>query len=751
MGKLIGRSFLLVVVLAGFLYGTPAPSASAAAAQPTQAILALTQLGAQGDIVLHGPYETTSLRFDLPPTWALQDGTSLSLLISVAIDNAAATAPGQAPSVSGALLNVYFNGKLQQALTLNSGENLQYNVPIAVNALASPYSDGRFQITFSLDASYDCRSIQHTTVKIAGASQAVLPYAQTALHLNLHRLPWPLYLPRMQAQGPVALVVPTKPTAAQLNAALLVMGAFGRMTNSQLPIQMVTSDQLTEDLRAKADLIFVGPASAFPVLAGINFPVAVQANRYGSAEMQADDGVVEMAASTWNADKSLLVVGGNTDAGLVKAAQALSTGNLQTSLLPSYSIVAQVTPVADAGLLNVPSSGSPSDYKLSDLGYTILTNSGAGTAYFSYEFTIPPGQVATAGAYLNMVYSYSKLVDPNLSSADAWLNQQRIGSITIDANNQNYASTQIPLPASILRPGRNTVEIAAGLLPKDSCSIYTFNDLWMTVFPESVLHLPLTAAAPTSDVVQDLKAYPKPFNDDPALGLVAFVLPQNDPSAWTTAGKVAYDLGAQANGSAFSFETAFDGQVTDEMRGRNLIVVGLPSELTILQDMKDAMPAYFEKGSNLAILQSQEVVYRVAPGKDLGYLELFPSGWNDQRAVLLVLGTTATGNASAGTALTDLNLHETLHGNFTIVDGTQLTVVDTRTGLGMGRLGPAVSVSGTPSASQAGTAANQDQLAQAAVAQQRQLILYGMAAVLVAVIVIALLAVLLRRRGPSRG
>ncbi len=752
MHKLIGRSFLLIVVLAGFLYGTPAPGASAAAVPGTQAIYALTQLGAPGDIVLHGPYDTTSLRFDLPPSWALQDGASLNLLISVYVDSGGTFAQGQTLSNSGALLDVYFNGKLQQALALNSGENLQYNVPVSVDSLASPYPDGRFQITFLLDASYDCRGDRHTTIKIAGVSQAVLPYVHTALQLDLHRLPWPIYQPRVQTPAPATLVVPTTPTAAQLNAALLVMATLGRMSNSQLPVNMITADQLTQAAQNQSDLVFVGPASAFPMLAGINFPVPAGSSGYASTEMQADDGIVEMASSPWNSDKSLLLVGGNSDAGLVKAAQALSTGNLQTSVLPTYSIVAQVHPVVQAGLLNATPSVGSSDYKLSDLGYSILTYSGAGTRYFTYEFTIPPGQVVTEGAYLKLVYSYSTLVDPNLSSADVYLNQQRIGSITIDAEHPNSATIQVPLPASVMQPGRNTLEIAAGLLPKDSCLTFTFNDLWMTVFPDSVMHLPLTNAAPASDIIQDIKAYPKPFNSDPALSTVAFVLPQKDAGAWTVAGQVAYSLGAQATGSALSFEAAFDGQVNEEMHGRHLIVVGLPAELTVLQDLTDTMPASFAKNSNVAVLQSQEVVYRIPPGKDLGYLELFPSTWSNQRAVLLVLGTTAKGVASAGAALTNPNMQDVLHGNFVTVDGQQLLVVDTRTGLGLGRLVPEVPAEGTPSPEQASVSTNADQLARAAVAQQRQMVLIALVVVLIGMALIVALAFLLRRRAqPKNG
>lgn len=750
MKKVISRSLVLLMVLTSVLFAAPAPAALAAAPSAAQVIYPLTDLGANGDIVMRGPYETTSLRFALPPTWALQQGVNLLLSISTFVDTGASQNATGTNAVSGALLDVYFNGRLQQSLPLSTGESLIYNVPVAVDALASPYADGRYQITFSLDASYDCRIAQHTTIKIAGTSQAVLPYAQVALPLNLHRLPWPIYQTRAQHPGPAALVMPAQPTASQLNAALLVMAGFGRMTNSQLPIKMVTADKLTENDRTTSDLIFVGPASAFPMLAGINLPVGIQAKNFAAPAMQVDDGVVQLAPSAWNNEKTILVVGGNTDAGIVKAAQAFTTANLVTAVAPTYSIVASVNPAVQTGLLNATPSGGTFDYKLSDLGYAISTNSGIGTGWFSYDFVIPTGEVASTGAYLNLMYSYSSLVDTNLSSADVYLNSERVASINIDPDHPNSASAQIPLPLSIMRPGRNTIEIAAGLLPKDSCSAFSANDLWMTVFPDSILHLPLAPATPTTGIAQDIKSYPKPFTDDPALNAAAFVVPQNDAQAWAVAGQVAYNLGAQATGSALGFETAFDGQVPDEMHGRDLILVGLPTELPILSNFKDVLPAYFDKGSNIAVLQSQEVVYRVPEGKDLGYLELFNSTWNNQRTVLLVAGTSGAGTASAGTALTTVATRDNLRGNFVTVDGQATTVVDTRTGLGLGSLPPVTGLTTQATGSQPVVTPGNGEDAVRAAARQRQIILMGTVVILVLMVVMGVLAILLRRRGQGR-
>ena len=59
-------------------------------------------------------------------------------------------------------------------------------------------------------------------------------------------------------------------------------------------------------------------------------PAPLTNNAFNPQGMQTDDGILELAVSPWNNARSLLIVSGNTDAGVVKAAQALSNNNIQT-------------------------------------------------------------------------------------------------------------------------------------------------------------------------------------------------------------------------------------------------------------------------------------------------------------------------------------------------------------------------------------------------------------------------------------
>jgi hypothetical protein len=214
-----------------------------------------------------------------------------------------------------------------------------------------------------------------------------------------------------------------------------------------------------------------------------------------------------------------------------------------------------------------------------------------------------------------------------------------------------------------------------------------------------------------------------------------------------SAGKVAYDLGARVDGSIISFETIFNDQIPENLKDGNFIVVGEPINLSVLEDMRTEMPAYFEKGSNVAVLESQLVVYKVSDQKSLGYLELFKSPWNSGSTVLGVFGTNEQGLEYAVTSLLKFEVRETLGGNFSTYDGgNRAIVVDTRTGYGVGGfeagIGSENVATETPSIS-ADSDGSEAEVSRAALAN---LILIAIAMVVIMAIVVIVIVLRYRRR-----
>lgn len=697
--KKILSSLLSIIILAASTLQT-LPVVAAEESEP--GILSFADLGLNDDMVLRGPYDSRDIRFNLPATWELLPGAELQIEVT-------AFSVGIGDQVKddflGAILSVSFNDQLQQSIPLVSGERTIYTVPITTEDLVSTFKGGWHKISFFLDAAVDCNYDFHeTTVIIDVNSRVNFPHGETSIALDLKRLPWPIFMERGKIIDPVTLVLPADPTAEELQAGLVVMGAFGRMTNGELPITSLTEDLLTEEILNQTHLLVVGKPSEFPIFTNLPYPIPLGAGIFSHPEINPDDGIIQILTSPWNSSRVILFVGGNNDQAVVKAAQALSTANLQTGLTPDYSIVSQVNPFPSTVVTSTTSVSSDlKDYFFTDLGYSFVDVTGIGTHWLTYEFMIPPGQTPTEDVYLDLNISTSDLVNPRSSEGVVYLNDIQIGSIALSSDTSNLVTSRIDIPLSVLKSGLNVLDLALYLLPVDECSLYNLQGLWITVYPDSVLHMPLVPSSVLAVpyTLQDLKSYPSPFGNDPSLGTTSFILTKDDPNSWEMAGRVAFDLGKQVTSSVLGFHVVFDGQIPEEIKTNNLIVIGEPKNLAIVSELKDAMPAYYEAGSNVAVLATQQVIYRISAEKSLGYLQLFSNPWNDQAVILGIFGTNTEGLGFATSSLLTAESRDTLAGNFATLEGLHALVVDTRTGMGVGRitpgLGPAVTEENPPS------------------------------------------------------
>jgi cellulose synthase operon protein B len=708
-------------------------------------IFTLSDLGVEADIVLKGPFESETIRFDLPPNWVLQDGAEINLEISAYF---ASSDPEQIEALTnnfaGALLDIYFNEGLQKSVPLVNSENVSYRIPISVKDLASTREDGSYSITLALDAAIDCDYEFHkTTIVVKNSSFLILPHSEVSLDMDLRRLPWPLYQERSNSVFSTLVVLPDTPSSDEIQSGMIIMGAFGRMTSGRLPMSMVSYSDLTDDLLGQSDLIFVGKPGAFPTLSELDLSFDIVNGNFSSPDILDDDGLLEIVTSPWNDSKSILLVSGKSDVGVVKAAQALSTGNVQTGLTSAYAVVAQVNPIALSDELTQPTSP---EIPFSSLGYPAVTLDSLGPNYFTYEFTVPSGQAPLENPFVEFRFSNSALVDPVRSDFAVFLNDVVVGSIQLSEGTSSFTTAKIDLPSSLLRFGVNRLDLVVTLIPRDECSVLAFSGLWATIFSDSYIHLPLTRIADSALLFQDLKSYPYPFASDSSFSNTTIVVPENSASAWFVAGKVAYDLGARVDGSLISFETAFDGDVSDLAKNGNLIVIGEPRELQLLQEMKDAMPAYFEENSNIAVLETQQVIYRVSEEKSIGYLEIFTSPWSPESFVLGVFGTNLDGLEYAFSAISNFRIRETLSGDFSTYDGgIRAIVIDTRTGIGLGRLEAglgAENVELQPATSAPASNTAED----SSVGNSRPLIMYGIIAVIAVMIVVVVIMLQFSRK-----
>ncbi len=739
--------FLSALMLAGLLGGFTFSSGLAASSLvPLQEEEKLTfaQLG-ETDTLMQGPFSTMRIRFGLPSNWAFETESYLQLILTsnLVTNTESAVLPGQS---IGASMLVTLNKKLLATIPLVAGTDLTYKIPITPDALVPLSSDGRQDLVISLDARVDCdpSTFSQTTVAVSSASYLNFPYIEQSAMADLSLLPRPIYQKDSIHPVNAFLVVPDLPSAQELQAAMIVSAGFGRMTDGLQSLTLLTVSQFTEDIRADSNVVFVGTSSALPLLQSAVLPVSLVNGSFGLDGIQPEDGIIQIATSPWNFGRSVLVLSGNSDEGVLKAAKAFSTGVLQTGEDPSLAVVAEVNPSNDSGLGNSSDLLPQINRTFSDLGYDLITVSGVGLGEIIVEFYISPGLIIGEDSYLDLTFNNSSLADYNNSGISVLLNNHIIGDARLSDQTAASVTQRIRIPKSVVVPGINQIRIQAYLATPSLCSAVDKN-LWLTVMPESLLHLPLVAEPIGNLDLVDLSVYPYPFINIPTLSDTAFILSKS-PASWAVASQIASNLGSLAKGTIIDLEMAFDGQIPDEVRKNNdLIIVGMPSDLQIITELNSSLPGPFEAGGNSTVIRNQQILYRFSSDLDLGYLELLDAPWDNAHTVLAVVGNSENGVKLAGGALVDTLLRNRLRGNFALINGANVTVADTRTGFGLGSLsseatGESVVIESTPVVLETTTSA-----------PRLTWIPYVIALLFVLIVVVLFLAVKSSRNEPRQG
>ncbi|MBI5353865.1 MAG: cellulose biosynthesis cyclic di-GMP-binding regulatory protein BcsB [Chloroflexi bacterium] len=663
----IFSSFLLCMVLLSTVTTT-----TYAQTATNNGVVSLADLG-KSEISLIGPYDTSSISFGLPADWKFTGNARIELNITSAFNSIMQDGVTQS---FGGTLAVSFNRVTVATLVLDKVGTSDYVVEIPSALLVSPRVDGLMELKFTLNSGVSCVANQFMSVVINASSRTTFLYEEQRPDTSLMTFPRPIVQNTIYPDQAL-VVIPDKPTSAELQSALTVASGLGNLSSNTLKLDLVTVSQLTEEQKAATHLIFVGKASSIPSLAELALPLKAEGGSFTFAGGASDNGVVEMINSPWSVKNVVLVVSGNTDLGTQKAAQAVSTGVFQQNTSPNLAIVESVQDApASAPLVT--------DQTFADLGYGAQQFSNRGVDSQSYNFYIPSGSSVSTDAYLDLAYGNSALLDYKISGLVVLLNNQPIGSVRFDdvSAGQSINHSRITIPPSVAIPGNNRIEIRSNLEPLDHCTDPNLHGLWSVIWPDSRLHLPFTSSPLNTQSTLDLSAYPAPMIFDSTLGTTAVVFNKSDVDSWRSFIRVASFLGDRSNGSITRLSVFFDDEIGNvDLSQYNLIVVGRPSQLALMDKLNESLPVPFEKGSDTAQSTFLQITYQVPPEVPVGYVELMPSPWNNEKVLITAFGNNTAGLNSSISALVDSTLRSQLAGDFAVVNDTRVQAVDTRLAL----------------------------------------------------------------------
>ena len=645
-------------------------------------------------IPLTGPLGTAVVQFGLPAHWSRTANAQLRLSFNTlspgfqeikaaeAVSETTTAGAKATPTRQAGILRVSLNDSLLANVPLNATGVRAVAIDIPAQLFTATQTGALQTLSFQLEDLEQCGKNDQTRIVIQPTSALVVPHQVAPLQReqrDLRLLPFPL-LQRSFTPDEAVIVVPDKPSAQELQAALNVAAGLGRMTQGKLALRLVTVNALDEATRNQSHLILIGKPANMPLLKTVKLGLALSGSGFDAAAP--DNGVLQMAESPWNPQKVVLVVSGATDAGAALAGKALGSGDVRASRFNDLALI-----TAESALTNTtpnPNLLASADTPLADLGYTEAQLRGAGRQFASYTFSLPEGRALPAGAYFQASFVHSALIDDKRSSLTVMLNGSNIGSLPLDENSTRLSQAQIVLPKDGLRPGENFIRVQADLQHRDSCVMKAneMNDLWVSLRADSLLHVPVMKEAIEATLRKlNLAGHLSALLSQPNLSNQLFVVGPEDVRGWNLAAQVAYGLGAQqlgprADGSdvGAAFSDALPGAVANT---RDVIVVGKATTLNgIIESLNAVLPATFAANTNVAAERDSTLQYRAPEGADIGYVQLATSPWNNARSLMAVMGSTDAGVANAANALLQPDQRAKISGNLVFINGEQIVAKD---------------------------------------------------------------------------
>jgi hypothetical protein len=643
--------------------GTAAATPFAISTAPTVAPQAVIPLLAQEvtlaslsirNIQLISPISSVQIPFRVPDNWQIDGTTYLSL-------NAQFFRNGISIQ-SSTSIQISIDGVLVSVFALSQQGNGNQIIKVVLpNDVLTNLAQRTHTLQILLDAHDDCVANQEIRVFIR-TDMSFLHYEYreaTPVH-DLAQYPRPFFNNPVAGQVESAVIVlPAKYTMTDLQAATSLTAGLGLLTGNNLQIRTVTADTLSDLDQKTGNLLLIGKTGDNAVLGALYranlFPTQLDAS--GSLTIHGQpiadtDGVLQIIANPQNAMRSILALTSKTPDGLRKAALALAGPTPAIGLSGSLALVSDVR-------VSPPHTPPSSQVTLASLGYSDVSVSGVGTHATEIRFVQPAGTVITNGAYLDLEFDFSEILRNAQTTLSIALNDKPIDSISLgtapDPNipllpsatpllHSNHLRAAIP-PLSVRSGENNVLTIILDVQGNWKCYPPSPSVTWLSVRSTSLINLPRQEIDLSGTQFQ-VSDFPVPFSGTRNLQDTLVVLP--DVPSITEIDqmmRLMARLGSETpNGSVFQPRISM-GKLPDgiNLSDYHLIVIGLPSTNSFLTQLANNLPQPFVTGSNDLQHLVDNAIYRLPPKFNIGVLQAFKSPWSPSHNVLVITGTSATG------------------------------------------------------------------------------------------------------------
>lgn len=460
---------------------------------------------------------------------------------------------------------------------------------------------------------------------------------------DLASYPLPFFSSTHPQPAPVRFIIPDQPTASELTSLARVAAQLGQFAGDRgLKVELQRAGQVRQDDLARTHLVLLGKRAALPLLRTLqNAPVSQDANGFldrSGRPLAEDTGVLMVMQSPASNARGMLVVSGQSDRAVEKAALALAGRDGIAALRGTSALVTDAVPFgAQSEQLAIT--------RLSDLGRRDDQVNGVGDHAISFTAFLP-AVPRDSSVPFDIAVSHSGLLDQNRSSMRIVVNDLPLESVAFRDLQPVHAVRRIELPGAALRPGANGVRIEfslrlPGIQEREACNAIPVEQAWAVLHADSALFPPASIARAGTE--PSLGTYPYPFHRAGRIDEVLIVVPQDLGSNPQALAQFLCEVGRGTRAGLLR-PTVVTAQQFDPARDpidKDVILFGLPQESPVMGALGGRLPV--EVGGDQRLVLARELTVRVADLERLGIVQEIVSPWSDGRAVLVVTGTSAEG------------------------------------------------------------------------------------------------------------
>lgn len=233
---------------------------------PSSFDVTLEELG-YNDHVLWGPEDRGYYYFGLPPGWQPRSDSYLELNL----EYDAILQEEYAPAV----FEVQLNGKVLEAINLETSENLELQIEIPPETLLLAEDQYLNELQLSLDVYAECEQALRVSMSVLRSSSFHFVYEESPLLLDLANYPKPLYQPGSFKPNAARLVLPAEPTEGEVTAAVMTAAGLGRLTGNRLTLTTSLASDLPPVVSSGEHLLVIGQPDHSPLIRRLDLPLAL--------------------------------------------------------------------------------------------------------------------------------------------------------------------------------------------------------------------------------------------------------------------------------------------------------------------------------------------------------------------------------------------------------------------------------------------------------------------------------------------